>query len=108
MENKNKIFIAVISVILIILGIVFGINPQNTPASNPVNTCPLEVSAGESKIRVGAFNIQIFGEQKASNDQIMDVLTKIAKEYDVILVQEIRDANGTVAPAYLEKKSIML
>lgn len=101
--SNNKTFTIIISTILIILGIIFGINPQNNPVSGPTNTCPSDVSTGESKIKVGAFNIQIFGEQKASNDQIMDVLTKIAKEYDVILVQEIRDADGTVAPAYLEK-----
>lgn len=103
MENKNKILITIISAIIVFIGLLLGgvFNSDTVPTSN--NTCPPDISAETSKIKVGAFNIQIFGVQKASNNQIMDVLTKIAREYDVILVQEIRDSSGTVAPSYLEK-----
>ena len=52
-------------------------------------------------IRVAAFNIQIFGQAKRSNAEVMEVLTRIAREFDVILVQEIRDSSGETAPAYL-------
>jgi hypothetical protein len=33
---------------------------------------------------------------------VMEVLVDIAKEFDVMLVQEIRDSSGETAPAYLE------
>jgi hypothetical protein len=111
METKNKIFITIISAVLILFGLILGGSGNNaTPQNQKINqntnisdSCPSEVSSGEPKIRVGSFNIQIFGEQKAANNQIMDVLTKIVEEYDVMLVQEIRDSGGTVASTYLEK-----
>lgn len=56
---------------------------------------------GETTIKVAAFNIQVFGKTKREKPEVMDVLTKVAREFDVILVQEIRDASGETAPAYL-------
>jgi len=53
-------------------------------------------------IKVAAFNIQIFGQSKRSKPEVMEVLVDIAREFDVMLVQEIRDSGGETAPAYLE------
>jgi len=52
-------------------------------------------------IRVAAFNIQIFGQSKRSEADVMEVLVRAAREFDVVLVQEIRDSSGETAPAYL-------
>jgi endonuclease/exonuclease/phosphatase family metal-dependent hydrolase len=49
----------------------------------------------ENTIKLGAFNLQIFGPTKASNPQVMNVLSKIIRNYDVIAVEEIRDASQT-------------
>ena len=54
-------------------------------------------------IRIGAFNIQVFGQTKAGNDAIMDVLARTAREFDVLLVQEVRDAKQEVAGRFLER-----
>ncbi|MFH2111897.1 MAG: endonuclease/exonuclease/phosphatase family protein [Candidatus Bathyarchaeota archaeon] len=54
-----------------------------------------------STIRVAAFNIQIFGATKRGKPEVMEVLTRVAREFDVVLVQEIRDISGDTAPAYL-------
>jgi deoxyribonuclease-1-like protein len=56
---------------------------QSGPPSSIVRT-------SDNKITVGAFNIQRFGHTKASKPEIMGILTKIIRNYDVIAVQEIR------------------
>ncbi len=60
------------------------------------------VEEGEASIRIAAFNIQVFGKAKRGKEQVMEVLTYIAREFDVILVQEIRDASEETAPLFLE------
>ena len=54
------------------------------------------------KIKVAAFNIQIFGRTKREKTEVMDVLAQIVREFDVVLVQEIRDSSETTAPIFLE------
>ena len=53
-------------------------------------------------IKVATFNIQVFGQSKRSKPEVMKVLVDVAREFDVMLVQEIRDSSGETAPAYLE------
>jgi endonuclease/exonuclease/phosphatase family metal-dependent hydrolase len=50
-------------------------------------------------IKLGAFNLQIFGTTKAGKPEVMEVLSKIIRNYDVIAVQEIRDSSQTALPA---------
>ncbi|KAJ8036639.1 Deoxyribonuclease-1 [Holothuria leucospilota] len=45
--------------------------------------------------RIGAFNIQVFGQTKAGKWWVMEDLVQILKRYDMVLIQEIRDAAGT-------------
>ena len=56
----------------------------------------------EETLRIGAFNIQIFGKSKASKPDVMEVLGKIIRTYDVVAIQEIRDKSQTALPALLE------
>lgn len=53
-------------------------------------------------IRVGAFNIQVFGVTKASKPEVMEVLAQIIRSYDVVAVQEIRDSSQTALPQLVE------
>lgn len=42
---------------------------------------------------LGAFNIKTFGDKKASNGTLMDIISKIVHRYDIILIQEVRDSD---------------
>jgi endonuclease/exonuclease/phosphatase family metal-dependent hydrolase len=53
--------------------------------------------------KITAFNIQIFGEAKSQKGDVMTVLTKIVREFDIVLIQEIRDASGQTIPNFVEK-----
>jgi len=56
----------------------------------------------DGSIKVAAFNVQVFGQSKRSKPAIMAILARTAREFDVMLVQEIRDASETTAQYYLD------
>lgn len=53
-------------------------------------------------IRIASFNIQVFGETKSQSPQVMDILARIARNFDVIAVQEIRSRGQDVIPYYVD------
>uniref|UniRef100_A0A671QFF1 Endonuclease/exonuclease/phosphatase domain-containing protein n=1 Tax=Sinocyclocheilus anshuiensis TaxID=1608454 RepID=A0A671QFF1_9TELE len=44
-----------------------------------------------SSFLIGAFNIKSFGDSKASNATLLDIITKVIHRYDIVLIQEVRD-----------------
>ncbi|XP_056461704.1 deoxyribonuclease-1 [Gadus chalcogrammus] len=42
---------------------------------------------------LGAFNIKSFGDKKASNSTLMDIISTIVHRYDILLIQEVRDSD---------------
>lgn len=55
-----------------------------------------------STLKVATFNIQIFGKTKAGKPEIMSELAEIVRGYDLVAIQEIKDKDGVVPPAFLE------
>ena len=53
------------------------------------------VQTEPSSLKIAAFNIQIFGVSKMSQPDVVESLVEILSEFDVVLIQEIRDASGT-------------
>jgi endonuclease/exonuclease/phosphatase family metal-dependent hydrolase len=53
--------------------------------------------------KIAAFNIQVFGKTKSQKEDVMNVLTKIVREFDIVLVQEIRDASEQTMPLFVER-----
>ena len=53
-------------------------------------------SAEPSPLRVGAYNIQIFGTTKASRPNVLTVLAEIAASYDLLAIEEV-GSNGSTA-----------
>ncbi|MFW6109377.1 MAG: endonuclease/exonuclease/phosphatase family protein [archaeon] len=79
----------------------------NTGLIDPINggdetDIPVPSEDGES-IRIAAFNIQIFGRSKRDNPMVMDVLADTVREFDIVLIEEIRDSSETTAPIFLEE-----
>jgi len=52
-------------------------------------------------IRIASFNIQIFGQSKINKPEVMDVLSKIIKKFDIVAIQEVRSKEQNVIPALL-------
>jgi endonuclease/exonuclease/phosphatase family metal-dependent hydrolase len=54
-------------------------------------------------LRIGAFNVKIFGVSKMKEVNVVEVLVDIIVKYDIILIQEIRDASGDAILELLDK-----
>ena len=46
-------------------------------------------------IKIASFNIQVFGKTKAGKPEVMEIITDIITQFDIVAVQEIRDKSGT-------------
>ena len=49
------------------------------------------ISQRRSDLRIGSFNIQVFGESKVNKPFVKDAILSIISRYDIIFIQEIRD-----------------
>ncbi len=108
MAKKSSTLVVVVAFVLVAAFFSYQQGILN-PILNPGNGGDEETN-GEPEptpetvsIKVAAFNIQIFGKSKRSKPEVMTVLVDVAREFDVMLVQEIRDSSGETAPAYLEQ-----
>lgn len=76
-----------------------------TPYPSPTPPDNLDLGGNQPSdetLRIGSFNIQIFGITKASKPEVMDTLARIIRTYDIIAIQEIRDASQTALPALVD------
>ncbi|MEX0793609.1 MAG: endonuclease/exonuclease/phosphatase family protein [Pirellulaceae bacterium] len=60
------------------------------------------VLADDDTISIAAFNIQVFGQSKLGKPDVMEVLSNVVRQFDVIAVQELRSAEQNVIPEWLE------
>ncbi|EFC49301.1 predicted protein [Naegleria gruberi] len=63
-----------------------------TSVSSLQDTAVLE-SKTSNGIRICSFNIQVLGTKKMQKQNVASALTKILSQYDLILVQEVRDSS---------------
>ncbi|XP_071953899.1 deoxyribonuclease-1-like [Antedon mediterranea] len=66
--------------ILLVIGIIFTFHTTITFAKS---------------LRIGAFNIKLFGKAKIGKPDVVEQLVQILNRYDLVLIQEIRDKSGT-------------
>ncbi len=57
----------------------------------------------DDTITIATFNIQIFGVTKRQKIDVMDVLTKTVRHFDIIAVQEFRDKTQKTLPYFVKK-----
>ncbi|NXD78073.1 DNSL2 protein, partial [Halcyon senegalensis] len=60
-------------------------------------------SLAMATLRVGAFNIQAFGDTKMSNEGVASIIISILRRYDVVLVQEVRDSDLSAVTQLMEQ-----
>ena len=52
-------------------------------------------------ISIASFNIQAFGETKLAKPRVMEVLTAVVRQFDIVAVQEIRAKHADVLPRFV-------
>ena len=60
------------------------------------------VARSSDRIRIAAFNIQVFGNSKIQKRKVMDTLAKIVRRFDIVAIQEIRSRNQDILPQFVE------
>ena len=73
---------------------------QQTPPNTPVQQVG-HSSTTPSTIIMGSFNIQSFGPTKASRPNVMNTLADIARKYDLLAIQELRNADQSVIEQFI-------
>jgi deoxyribonuclease-1-like protein len=66
---------------------------------NISGTVTTSTTTTKDTLKLSGFNLQIFGTTKASKPEVMAVLSKTIRNFDIVAVQEIRDASQTALPA---------
>ncbi|NXC44292.1 DNSL2 protein, partial [Penelope pileata] len=54
-------------------------------------------------LRIGAFNIQAFGDSKMSDESVAGIIINILRRYDIVLVQEVRDSDLSAVTELMEQ-----
>ncbi len=86
----------IFSIILIL--IMFACSKEEKPVQIQMQTDQQLEFDFEEDISLLSFNIQIFGKTKAGKPEVMDILSDIIMQFDLITIQEVRDASGTAVP----------
>ncbi|MGE5638202.1 MAG: endonuclease/exonuclease/phosphatase family protein [Chloroflexota bacterium] len=89
----DKVKIIVIILVIIIVVAIF--------AYVYISLKPNQISKTETA-KIASFNIQVFGKAKSEKADVMAVLTKIVREFDIVLIQEVRDASQQTIPNFVQ------
>ncbi|XP_066899210.1 deoxyribonuclease gamma isoform X2 [Kogia breviceps] len=54
-------------------------------------------------LRICSFNVRSFGESKKANLKAMDVIVKVIKRCDIILLMEIKDSKNIICPTLMKR-----
>ncbi len=100
-----------LAILLILIAVSVSIILTQTPTlmsktqnvSEPNETQTAITPANSTNITIATFNIQVFGQAKSSKPDVMAVLSRIARNFDVMAIQELRDENETTLPFYLSQ-----
>lgn len=92
----KKLHITLVLVLSLVL--VGCLNYQNSEFAEPK---PQHVETEPSIVKIASFNIQIFGQSKISNPEVMDILSRIIRNFDVVAIQEVRSTEENVIPTLL-------
>jgi len=74
---------------------------SQTPAIAVGQTTATPPRTGGPTFRIASFNIQVFGDDKASKPYIMQTLALIVRNFQIVAVQEIRTKNDYLLDTFL-------
>lgn len=77
------------------------------PPAQPVNRSPGFAPAVDPvrapTIKIASFNIQVFGDSKASKSYVMDAIARVVRQFDVVAIQEIRTQDDNFISKFLQE-----
>lgn len=76
------------------------INPDGS--FEPLVSSPTFLNDNEKEIKIASFNIQVFGKSKRQKKEVMDILVKTVRNFDIVAIQEFRDVTESTIPYFLD------
>lgn len=77
-----------------------GIGP--TAGAGAAGSAGMPTATGGA-IRIASFNIQVFGTSKLDKPEVVEVLCRIVRNFDVVAIQEIRSADTTLIAQFVSR-----
>lgn len=90
-KQRNAILLFILVVFIVILLVVFAYSYYSFINDDDFNP---ETDINET-ISIANWNLQIFGDMKANNTELMDLYSSKVSKYDIVFLQEIRDKDGS-------------
>ena len=74
------------------------------PAVPPPPPPPPPTAGGKppDALLVCSFNIQVFGESKLAKPEVVEVLARVVRMFDIVAIQEVRAKSDSVVPTFVQ------
>lgn len=82
-----------------------GVKPRSGQSDlqpNGNDEAPPVLQRQTGTIKVGSFNIQVFGSTKLNKPRVMSVLAEVVRRFDVVAIQEVRAKTDDVLPRFID------
>ncbi len=97
---KSRIFL--FSAFLLCAGLIgCDVGPKGNQAPKLAIGNGAQANAKKSTIKIASYNIQVFGTSKLKKPEVMNVLSKVVRRFDVVAIQEVRSTDDTVIPTFV-------
>ena len=51
---------------------------------------------------ISSFNIQVFGESKLAKPQVVEILARVVRKFDIVAIQEVRAKSDDIIPRFIQ------
>ena len=53
-------------------------------------------------VLISSFNIQVFGESKMAKPQVVEILARVVRKFDIVAIQEVRAKSDDIIPRFVQ------
>jgi deoxyribonuclease-1-like protein len=76
--------------------------PPVPPPPPPPQQPPVASGKPGDALLICSFNIQVFGESKLAKPEVVEVLARVVRMFDIVAVQEVRAKSDSVVPTFVQ------
>jgi deoxyribonuclease-1-like protein len=76
--------------------------PPVPPPPPPPQQPPVASGKPADALLICSFNIQVFGESKLAKPEVVEVLARVVRMFDIVAVQEVRAKSDAVVPTFVQ------
>ena len=100
-QSMPGLWLSCVALLLIALGSV-GAQAQAPAGPPPLAPAGAPPAKPWDAVLIASFNIQVFGESKIAKPQVVNVLTQVVRNFDVVAIQEVRAKSDGIIPQFVK------